>query len=413
MKILHTGDIHFGTNTYGRIDPATGLNTRLLDFRRCFKFMVERGLKEDIDVFLFCGDAYRTATPTPTQQKAFAECLKPLADAGIPIVMVTGNHDHPISFGKASSIDIFGYLTGNVQVFRKPTATLIPTSSGTLQLLAMPWPVRSLLLLGEDSRKMSPEALCEAIQQKYTEIIQAEAAKLDPALPTVLAGHFSVVGCIPGGSESSSLMLREPIFSPAELSVPPIDYVALGHIHHFQNCATDPEATPVVYSSSIERVTFNERNSRKGFVLVHISGNPKRTTFKFVETPARRFVQLDINAVDSTDPTNTIVKAIAREDIGGSIVRVRFRIQEAQRPSIDMGKIRAALKPAFAIASIERTWDPVERKRDTKVTSESTLVEALGSYIDQRSSLSGVKNALMDKALELEAAVVAAQGAKD
>ena len=113
LKILHCADIHLGYETHGRHDAETGLNTRLLDFKRCFDFMVERALAEDIDVFLFAGDAYRTADPTPTQQKLFAQCLQPIATAGIPIVMITGNHDHPVSFGKASSIDIFGYLTGD------------------------------------------------------------------------------------------------------------------------------------------------------------------------------------------------------------------------------------------------------------------------------------------------------------
>ena len=406
MKILHTADIHLGTNTYGRIDPATGLNTRLMDFRRCFEFMVQRGLDEDIDVFLFCGDAYRTASPTPTQQQQFAECLKPIADAKIPIVLITGNHDHPISFGKASSIDIFGFLTGDVHIFRKPGSSLIQTKSGPLQLLALPWPVRSVLLAGKAYRKMSPDELCEAIEQKYTEYVKNKAAQLNPDLPTVLAGHFSVVGCIAGGSESSSLMLYEPVLSPAQLSLPPIDYVALGHIHHFQNCAADPQDTPVVYSSSIERVTFNERNSRKGFVLVNISAPPKSTSFEFVETPARRFVQLDFDATDWPQPTDTILAAIARKNIRDSIVKVRVQMLETQWASIDMHRIRAALKPAFSIASIERKLDPVERKKRTRVTRESSLEEALISYIDQRDDLKDLKGALIEKALKLEASMV-------
>ena len=79
------------------------------------------------------------------------------ADAGIPIVMVTGNHDHPVSYGKASAIDIFGYVSGDVHVFRKPEKALIHTRSGPLQLLAMPWPIRSMLLSKEEYRKKTPQ----------------------------------------------------------------------------------------------------------------------------------------------------------------------------------------------------------------------------------------------------------------
>ena len=32
MKILHFADLHLGVETYGRLDPESGLSTRLLDF---------------------------------------------------------------------------------------------------------------------------------------------------------------------------------------------------------------------------------------------------------------------------------------------------------------------------------------------------------------------------------------------
>ena len=404
MKLLHTADIHLGSNTYGRIDPETGLNTRLLDFRRSFEFMVQRGLDEDIDVFLFCGDAYRTADPTPTQQKIFAECLKPIADAGLPIVMVTGNHDHPVSFGKASAIDIFGYVSGDVHVFRKPDKAVIETKSGSLQLLAMPWPIRSMLLSKGEYRKKSPLEIREIIEQLYVDFIAAAVEDFDPALPTVLAGHFSVQGSDLAGSERTSLIAHEPKFTPGQLSPPPIDYVALGHIHRFQDRRTAPDAPPVVYCSSIERISFKEWDDRKGFVLVTIDtdGDAKKTSYEFVDTPARRFLSFQIDAREAVDPTEAILAEIAREDVAGTIVRVRYHLDEAQVAQIDMQRIREALKPAFAIASIERTVDPVERQRRTVLTRESSLHEAMGSYIDQHDHLASIKDDLIKAALALE-----------
>ena len=402
MKLLHTADIHLGSNTYGRIDPETGLNTRLLDFRRSFEFMVQRGLDEDIDVFLFCGDAYRTADPTPTQQKVFAECLKPIADAGLPIVMVTGNHDHPVSFGKASAIDIFGYVSGDVHVFRKPDKAVIETKSGPLQLLAMPWPIRSMLLSKGEYRKKSPLEIREIIEQLYVDFIAAAVEDFDPALPTVLAGHFSVQGSDLAGSERTSLIAHEPKFTPGQLSPPPIDYVALGHIHRFQNRRTDDDAPPVVYCSSIERISFKEWDDRKGFVLVNIEGDDKTTTYEFVETPARRFLSLQIDAREAVDPTEAILAEIAREDVTETIVRIRYHVEEAQVAQIDMQRIREALKPAFVIASIERTVDPVERQRRTVLTRESSLHEAMNSYIDQHDHLASIKDDLIKTALALE-----------
>ncbi len=405
MKILHTADIHLGSNTYGRIDPETGLNTRLLDFKRCFEFMVRRGLDEDIDLFLFCGDAYRTADPTPTQQKAFAECLKPVSDAGIPIVMITGNHDHPVSFGKASAIDIFGFVSGNVRLFRKPEKALVETRSGPLQLLAMPWPIRSTLLSKDDHRKKSPLEIRDLIEQLYVDFIETAVQELDPALPTVLAGHFSVQGSEIAGSERTSLIAHEPRFTPGQLSPPPIDYVALGHIHRFQDRRTDPEAPPVVYCSSIERISFKEADDPKGFVLVTIETEDgrKQTSYEFVETPARRFLALGVDARAAVDPTERILQEIARHDVEDAIVRVRYHIDEAQVPQIDAHRIREALDAAFVVASIERTVDPVERQRRTVLTREATLEEALERYVDQHEHLASIKDDLVQAALALEA----------
>src|SRR5690606_26514108 len=261
MKLLHCADIHLGYETHGRPGPETGMNTRLLDFKRCFDVMVERALAERIDVFLFCGDAYRTADPTPTQQKLFAEALAPIAKAGIPIVMIVGNHDYPVSFGKASSVDIFGYLDGDVHVFAQPTLCApgsdygpIETPAGPLQLVALPWPIRSKILSKDEHRRKTPHEIRDLIETLSADVVQAAARSLDPARPAVLGRHCSVQGAELGGSERSSLIAHEPKFTVGQLTPPGLDYVALGHIHKFQDRNREAyergEGPPVVYASS-------------------------------------------------------------------------------------------------------------------------------------------------------------------
>lgn len=403
MKILHCADIHLGSNTYGRIDPATGLNTRLLDFQRSFEFMVKRGIEEDIDVFLFCGDAYRTADPTPTQQRTFAECLKPIADRGIPIVMIVGNHDHPVSFGKASAIDIFGYLSGNVYVFRKPDKRVIPTKSGPLQLIALPWPIRSMILSKDEHRRKTPAEVREFIEQVYIDFLQQAVAELDPALPAVLAAHLTVQGAEMSGSERTSMIANEPTFTAGQLALPQLDYVALGHIHKFQDRNPDGRP-PVVYSSSIERITFRECDDQKGFVLVDIDveNGQKKTSYTFVETPSRAFIPIHVDARNSFHPTETIIQAIRTYPCDDAVVRVRYHIDESQVPRIDVGRIRDALKSAHCIASIERTVDPIERKRRTVLTRDAGLEESMRQYIEQHDHLASIKDDLIRAALELE-----------
>jgi len=431
VKLLHTADIHLGFKTHGRRDSETGLNTRLLDVRRSLEAVVQRALEADVDAFLFCGDAYHTADPTPTQQDLFVQCLRPLADAGIPVVLIVGNHDHPVTFGRASSLDIFDHIAGKVQCYRKPAPSVqvIDTKSGPLQLIPLPWPIRSQILAKEEYRRMAPDELRQFIEEHYVTYVQRRTREildeetgvapdgteraLSPDAPTVLAGHVTVQGAALSGSEHTTTIASEPKFTVGQLAVRPIDYVALGHVHRPQD--RNPEGhPPVVYSGSIERVTFNEAEESKGFQLVDI--DPARdpvTHTTFVETPARPFVAVSVDARDADDPTEQVLAAIRERDVTDAIVRVRYRVTETQVAQVDPARLRDALEGAETVAGIERTVDPAERKRRTAVTRESGLEEAVRQYVGQHDELSEMEDDLVDAALELEAELDAEQVAPE
>jgi len=421
VTLLHTADLHLGVKTHGRRDPETGLNTRLLDVQRSLDAVVERALDANVDAFLFCGDAYHTADPTPTQQKLFADSLRPLAEADIPIVLIVGNHDHPVTYGRASSLDIFEYVDGDIHCYRKPAATVqvIETASGPLQLIPLPWPVRSQILARDAYRSMEPDDVQSFIEETYVDYIQRRAddvlegragenadgteVALSPDHPTVLAGHVAVQGATLSGSERTTLIASEPKFTTGQLAVRPIDYVALGHIHHPQD--RNPEGhPPVVYAGSLERVTFKERDDPKGFYEVEVDPAAEpRTSYDFVETDARPFVALQVDARDAEDPTALLLEAVEEADLANAVVRVRYRVREEQAAQVDAARLRNALSAADTIAAVERTVDPAERKRRTVVTRESSLEEAIRRYVGQHEELSGMEEDLVEAALALDA----------
>ncbi|TSC63330.1 MAG: exonuclease SbcD, partial [Microgenomates group bacterium Gr01-1014_93] len=88
MKLLHFSDIHIGMENYGKLDPETGLSTRLLDFFNTFDFIVDTAISEKVDAVLFAGDAYKTRDPNPTQQRGFGERIRRIAKSGIPVILV-------------------------------------------------------------------------------------------------------------------------------------------------------------------------------------------------------------------------------------------------------------------------------------------------------------------------------------
>src|SRR5215472_13830303 len=143
LRIAHLADTHIGMENYGRINSETGLNQRLHDFLNSLDQAIDGALAENVDVVVFAGDIYKTRDPTPTHQREFAKRIHKLSAAGVHTVLVAGNHNVPLSAGRASSVDIFRALEiEHVTVARTLSSHRLETRSGALQLIAFPWAVR-------------------------------------------------------------------------------------------------------------------------------------------------------------------------------------------------------------------------------------------------------------------------------
>src|SRR5262245_54482610 len=103
IRILHVADIHLGIESYGPLDPSTGLSGRVADFLRGLDQAVDEALAGGIDLVLFAGDFYRTRDPNPTYQRELARRIRRLSEAAIPTFLLAGNHDLPMATGRASS----------------------------------------------------------------------------------------------------------------------------------------------------------------------------------------------------------------------------------------------------------------------------------------------------------------------
>src|SRR5450759_1604640 len=110
IRMLHFADIHIGMENFGQIDPATGVNQRVLDFVRRMSDIVDYAIEHAADIVLFSGDAFKTRDPNPTYQREFARQIMRLTRENIPTVLLVGNHDMPLMEKRASSVDIFRTL---------------------------------------------------------------------------------------------------------------------------------------------------------------------------------------------------------------------------------------------------------------------------------------------------------------
>jgi len=378
VKVLHFADLHLGVENYGHLDPATGLHSRLLDFMRSFDELVEYALREPVDLVLFAGDAYKSRTPNPTHQREFARRIYRLASANIPVFLLTGNHDIPSTLGRANTLDIFATLEiPNVYIGRKPTTYLVPTRAGNVQIVALPWIVRSHLLSRNEYKNRSLSEIEDLMLSKIENILNTELAALDPSLPTILTVHGTVQGAH-YGSERSVMLGQELVLPSSLLNNPAFDYVALGHIHRYQQLGQNP---PIIYSGSLDRIDFGEEGETKGFVLAEVEKGKTKTQFVELKS-TRRFITIKVQAT-GTDPMAQVRKAITAHNIRDAIIRLVIHTTIANNQLLRDNEIHSLLSEAYKVATIVREVERPSRPRlgSNRSVEQMTPLEALEKYL--------------------------------
>ncbi|WP_390883443.1 exonuclease subunit SbcD [Kovacikia minuta] len=262
MKLLHLSDIHMGSGfSHGRVNPETGLNTRLEDFVTTLSRCVDRAIAEPVDLVLFGGDAFPDATPPPFVQEAFANQFRRLADAQIPTVLLVGNHDqHAQGQGGASlciyrTLGVPGFVVGDrLETHR------IQTRNGPVQVVTLPWLTRSTLLTRPEAEGLSMGEVGQLLIDRLRVALEGEIRTLDPEVPAVLLAHL-MADTARYGAERFLAVGKGFTVPLALLTRPCFDYVALGHVHRHQVLCQQPL---VIYPGSIERVDFSDGEGRKG-----------------------------------------------------------------------------------------------------------------------------------------------------
>ncbi len=388
MKILHFADLHLGVESYGRIDPASGFSSRFHDFLSTLDQVVDYALENKVDLVLFCGDAYKSREPSQTQQREFAKRINRLTTNGVPIFLLTGNHDLPNAIGRATTTEIFDTLAiKKVYVSNRPDIYHIPTNNGTIQIASLPWLRRSALLSKEDTKNLDFEQINQRLQQILTNIIAANIPKLNPELPAILVAHVWVSGA-QLGSERLMTIGQEHVLLLSNVANPAFDYIALGHIHKHQALSDNP---PVVYAGSLERLDFSDEEDDKGFYLVEIATDKetskRKVSFDFHPVAGRRFLTIESNIeAEDSDPTAIVLQAIAKEEssVKEAIVRLQISLPAEIEGQLRDSDIRTALGEAhyFTIAK--------EIKRETRLrlgqftAEEITPLDALKAYLEAK-----------------------------
>ena len=388
IRIIHTADLHIGTQNYGKTDPATGLHTRLLDFLKTFDELIDHAIDNEIDIVLICGDIFKSREPDVTQQREFAKRIKRLSQEGIVVYIVIGNHDLHNALGKATSVEIYDIVgLQGVYIKRKPGVDIINTKRGKIQLVALPY-VTSANLSCEG---MSIEELSLEMRKKLNDLIELLTVEIDNTLPAVLASHYSLIGA-DSGSEKGIMLGKEVTLPVSMFERSEYDYVAMGHIHKHQKLGNDP---PVVYSGSLDRVDFSEENEDKGFVELFVKKG--ETLYNFIKLNTRPFKTIFVDAL-SGDPFHKSLQAIDEiDDLSNTIVKLKISLEISSLHNLNESELYKLLRQnAFYVAGIEKNFNrDASHLRHPGMTEHMDAKQALSEYISKKEDYSKIKSDLL------------------
>jgi DNA repair protein SbcD/Mre11 len=347
MKLLHFADAHIDMANYGRHDPETGLPLRVLDFLKSLDIIVDTAINEKVDLVIFAGDAYKDRNPAPTFQREWGRRIMRLSRAGIPTVLLVGNHDLSPAIGRAHAVQEFDTLqVPNIHVIAMPLF-LGPDELGIqAQVIGLPWVSRSGLMASLESSAAEPEKLFSEIESRLSGIVEEMIEKADPALPLILTAHASVQGASYGAERT--VMLGADLVLPGSLVKDSrLNYVALGHIHKPQNL-NEGSQPPVIYPGSIERVDFGEAKDDKFFVVAHLeTGNATKVEWRQL-TNIRPFIDRYVKLDNEESVTEKLKSALpSQEAMQDSIVRLTVDYPRDFEKSIDEAELRNFTEGTF------------------------------------------------------------------
>ena len=409
IKLLHFADAHIDMTNFGAHDPETGLPARVMDFLRSLDTIVNTAIDEQVDLVIFAGDAYKDRAPAPTFQREWGRRVMRLSKAGIPTILLTGNHDISPSQRKAHAMQEFDTLAPDHITVVNNLKLLTPKDLEGLpvQVMAIPWITRAGIMAVVTSGESNEEDPLRIIEDTVSEWITTTLRETDPDLPIILTAHASVAGA-KLGNEQEIKIGRDVILSQGLVRNPQFDYVALGHIHRFQDL-NEGNHPPVVYPGSIERVDFGEVNEDKGFVIARIEKG--HTTYEWRKLPIRKFIDRSVTLDEETEVNEKLIDAMpTQEQLKDAIIRLRVTYPADYEVLIDEAHLYNYAKEAF---EFKLHKNPVNEARsrlpDGQETSSMSPAELLDLYWkgkheeqEERETLQKLAQELIDQVLSGE-----------
>ncbi len=344
VKILFFSDSHLGFDL--PMHPRIQRRRRGHDFFSNYQHILDIALAKKVDLIIHGGDMFFRSKVHPAIVEKAYQPLVNVANAGVPIYLVPGNHER-------SKLPAHLWLAHrNIHVFDQPKTFRFKVGDRVIALSGFPF-----------ARK---------IKGNFQSLLDQTNYLANKANVHFLCLHQTFEGAKVGPSDYT--FREDPDVIPGSQIPAGFNAILCGHIHRSQ-CLThtldwSPFSAPVIYAGSIERTSFAERFEEKKYVIIKI--NPSRENavpiIEFYPLPTRPMVKIKIptTGLHHNGFNNIIQENLSTLD-PDSIVRVQIsgsNAVQAQR-SISANHLRA-LAPASMNISLAYQWTNTRARDVTK-----------------------------------------------
>lgn len=338
--IAHLSDLHLGYSSSNcKLNPQ-GVRWREADgymaWIREIKDIINDGT---VDVVLIAGDVFHTPTPSILAVKQAQKGVRILANAGIPVVVLTGNHDTSDVRSELAATALLNDPDHGVYSHYEPYATYDVNDDVRLHLIS---------------------------HHLYKE----QASTWDKVKPTngkinIFSTHGSMIDPLTKLAMHTDSSPREVIIPDEIVNNPGWDYRLLGHIHErgfvgsSDDGKSDTSHLKTYYNGSLIRRGFSDGETPLGRGWTKWTVQPDGLLLPEFHTVAQRPQEdlpvinaLDLSAADITDIAYDHVSN-AVEDIKSPftapILRQRVvNITPEKRKAVDQAMLRKLAAPALS-----------------------------------------------------------------
>jgi DNA repair exonuclease SbcCD nuclease subunit len=297
IKLLLLADTHLGFDLPVR--PRVDRRRRGHDFLANYAVALKPALDGEVDVVVHGGDVFDRSRVLPSLAYQAFEPLVRVADRGVPVFIVPGNHERStlphLRFAKHPGVHVFDRAR-----------TCVAEVNGTrLALSGFPYE--------------------QAVRTRFPAVLRETKWSETEADIRVLCVHQCVEGSTVGPADFTFTSAGDVIRHrdvPSEFAA-----VLSGHIHRRQAVTTDltgrPLSTPVLYPGSIERTATAEIGEVKGYMVLTLAASqPARWEFR--DLPARPMIRRDIDAGGMRgEELAALVERVIAESPADAVLRLR------------------------------------------------------------------------------------------